>query len=189
VWRAKPCRLAGAGAAVAPQAEVLLRKPPDEPCQQPPGEVRRRLMPPPRQTLPLRGAAPGRQARERPGPCRDRQLHEHRHHHPCTPPAIGGIAVARPPPTAMPSLAQHVRARTRGDGLIARQERRAWRDHMAQQARDPPASQRPGRPTALCNDPVIGRHLPRSLLTPGPQQVGVRRPVVSTAAGTRTRNR
>ncbi len=58
VFAAKPCGLAGALAAVAHEDKVALRKPAHPARQQPPGEVRGRLMTRAMHTLPLRGTGP-----------------------------------------------------------------------------------------------------------------------------------
>jgi len=104
VWWTPWRGLAGAIASVAPEAQGVGRNP----------AYQARL-----HTIPLRRAVRRRQDRPRPGPCRDRPLHEHRDHPPLMPPGIGGITVTRPHPIARPALAQHLGAGRLGHRLVA----------------------------------------------------------------------
>ena len=172
VCAAKPCGLAGAIAAVAYTHDVVLRNPAYQARQQQPGQVRRGLMPSPVQPSPRGGTGQGHDHREGPGPRGERPLDEPRHDDPCMPPARGRIPVGRAPAITLPSLATHARPGRLSDRSVAGQEHRARWDDMVQQARDQPARQPPSRPPALGADTVLGRHRPRSLPTPGPQEVG-----------------
>jgi hypothetical protein len=54
------------------------------------------------------------------------------HDDPFMAPTVGRIAVGRPHPITMPSLAKDLGARVLGDRIIASQEHRAMRDNMVQ---------------------------------------------------------
>lgn len=146
-------------------------KPTHQACQQQPGHMRRRLMPRPVHAIPRGGAIQGRQDRKGPGPCRERQLYEHRYHHPLVPPAIGRIPVGRPHPIAMPAFAEHFRARVLGDRIVASAEHRPRREYMVEQEHHQCAGQGPSRPPALGQHAMIGRDMPRCLVTNGTYQV------------------
>jgi hypothetical protein len=83
------------------------------------------------------------------------------------PPAVGGSAVGRPHPSALPSLAQDHGARGLGDRLVASQEHRARRDPMVQPEGDQQARSRPGGPSALGQHALRGRGRPRRLSSHG----------------------
>jgi hypothetical protein len=100
-------------------------------------------------TIPRWGPIQSRQDGERPRPCRHRQLHKYRDDDPLMAPAVGRIAVGRPPPIAMPPLAEDLGARVLGDRLIASYQHWPWRDQMVPQKCEQSASQGPGRPPAL----------------------------------------
>jgi hypothetical protein len=165
-------RLAGARARVAHDEAVAIRKPAHQARQQPPSHGRRRLMPRPVPTIPRRGAGQGHQDGEGPGPRGDWQLHAPRHDDPLMAPALGRIAVRRPPAIALPSLAQHLGARMRGDCIVARQEHRPRRDHMVPPARDQGASPGPRRPATRGQHAMRGSYRPRCLRPHGASPVG-----------------
>jgi hypothetical protein len=151
VLTANPCGLTGAVAGVTHQDEVPRRKPPYQLCQQQPGEVCWRPMPRAVHAIPLRGAVQGHQDGERPGPCGERPLEAHRDDYPLMAPALGRIAVGRPPAIAMPSLAKDLGARVLGDRLIAHQE------HRPSRRVETGRQETPGRSLAPCVQPAACR--------------------------------
>jgi hypothetical protein len=163
---------AGAVAGITYKDETMVRKPAYQPRQQQPGDVRWRFMARVVHAIPLRGAVQGCQDGERIGSGGKRQLDAHRHNHPFMSPAVGGIAVGRPHPIAMPLLAEYFGAKVLGDRLVARSEHWPRRDDMLQQDRDQSARQGPGRPSALGKHPTIGRYVPLHLISHGAEQVG-----------------
>ena len=152
---------AGAVAHGAPEADVVLRKPARQACQQRPGHGRRRLLPPARHTIPGWGTGPGAQDGTGPGSWRDRQGDEPRPNHPRVAPALGRSAVGRPHPLTRPSLATHVRARRPGDGRVACPHHRPRRHPRVQQEGAQGARRCPRRPAA--RGPPAMRGPPRSI--------------------------
>ncbi len=102
MFMVKPRGFTRTVAGVTHEDKVPIRKPAYQACQQQSGNVCRRLMLRPVHAIPLRGVVQGYQDWERPGPSGERPLDEHRHDYLCMAPAIGGIAVRRPCPIAMP---------------------------------------------------------------------------------------
>ena len=140
----------------------------------------------------LLGAAIQRhQDRQRPGPGGEGELDQDRQDDPFVPPAIGGEGVGRAHRVAMTALAVDLGAAVLVDGIVAGQEDGPVGDPMIEDER------RPGCEPVGARTSVASRRRGdswRDLPGPDPGTVRsrletVRRPVVRTAATSRTRKR
>src|SRR5262245_13714981 len=157
VLLAKPRRRAGAVATVADADAGSSWEPAPQARPPPPDHGGRRRRAHALHSIPRGGTVHSHQDGEGPRACRARPLDEHRHDAPRRPPAIGDRAGGRAYALALPSLAQHLRARGRGDRLVACQQHRPGRYPIVQQARDQGPREGPGRPAALGKPPRIRR--------------------------------
>jgi hypothetical protein len=132
VLTAKPRGLTGAIAGITHKDKMALGEPADEAGEQEPSQMCRRLMARRMGLIPFGGALQSDQGRKSPGPCRERQLDQHRHDDPLMSPPIGRVAMGRPDAITVAALAKHLRARALGDGVIASQEYRADRYDISQ---------------------------------------------------------